>query len=701
MSTGADGSSSSASEPSHVTICEQFEFLKSKFLAILEDRFFGNLKHDWRKHEQQGEQNRSLQTFQSLSDESGSYLCLDGNKILFDWFRQEMEKSASPDSKSPSPVIVKPKVSFESPYMVGTSEQMAAFLQAEDRFHTHRSRANDGMRGRLMVEDKCFEEERLGHKLKHGSKLATQFDAHYRSEISYRPRIRNFTRVDAIHKMREASRKQFETYYRQEYLFEKTEAQKAEKNYHEQLRERCAELTQALRVIRQQRFSQSMRVMDTVKPCYEETARLEKEFRDKQQKMVGLWNKVIKLESIWVRRIKYQNFLYLIMPKAWREENDWIHMDDEGHLEGYPESIANRCVKNLRSLEGKNDIWAVKEFFEKEYVEKQKPVHSVFENSQDLLGGVAELDANSMTLLNRLNMLNWTKVDAEQESKEVMNNYFTLIGNLRYSIQDLLSRKESYEKRSAELKATFYEWIGNPLRECVANEKTRNVETLLYVLYKNLLPLDQRQNALRFSGTESFVYVSNTITQLLAEFDKIPPEIIKSVEKRVRFAHMRKMKAAQRAADEDHRHKLLAIQLKRSLAPPYVKPPRTGKLPRSRLKKKPIPEVIVPSTETKLDRIFKYGFGEHATLSETERKNLEIDLVYGNYSSVRFEQYLRSIGYEPEYDFLSMVEQRDGPETNFFQRKELIPLVLRRMKRWEDYQEKLKQKLIVQIQDDI
>ncbi|XP_021710431.1 uncharacterized protein LOC110679586 [Aedes aegypti] len=701
MSSEEDDSSSKSSVPSKDSNYEQFEILKSKFLEILEDRFFGNLKHNWRKGEQE-KQTQSLPSFESLSDESGSYLILDGKKISFDWFRQALAKT-TPEREVlevlPSHVGSIEKIDFESPYMVGTPEQMAPLLQAEDRFHTHRSRAKDGMRDRLLVEDKTFEEETTGREFKHHSKLATQFDPHYRSEISYRPRIRNFTRVDAIHKMREASRNQFETYYRKEYLFEKTEVQKAEKQYHQQLHERCAEMIQALRVVRQQRFSQSMRVMDKVKPCYEETARLEKELRDRQQQMVGLWNKVIKLESIWVRRLKYQNFMYLIMPKGWREEHDWIHMNEDGKLEGYPESISNRNVVNLRNLDGKNDIWAVKEFFEREYVEKNKPVHAAFETSQSLLEGVAELDVNSITLLNRLNMLNWTKVEAEKNTKDILNNYNKLIGNLRYSIQDLLAKKESYERRSAELKKVFHEWVKDPLRECISSEKNRNVETLLYVLYKNLLPLDQRQNALRFSGTESFTYVSNVILQLLAEFDKIPSEVIQFVEKRVRFAHMRKMKAAERAAEEDHRHKLLAIQLKRSLAPPYVKPPRKGKLPRSRLKKKPPPKPISPPKETKLDRIFKLGFGEHATLSDTERKNLEIDLVYGNFCSVRFEQYLRSIGYEPEYDFVSMVEQRDGPETKFMKRKELIPLVLSRVKRWEAYQEKLKQKLLLQQND--
>ncbi|XP_029713733.2 uncharacterized protein LOC115257893 [Aedes albopictus] len=690
-------SSSQVSVPSKNSAIEQFELLKSKFLAILEDRFFGNLKHDWRSGRQE-QQTKSLPSFESLSDESGSYLVLDGKKISFDWFRQALATSKSePEAAELLPSVVSSsltEVDIESPYFAGTPEQMAPLLQAADRFHTHRSRTRDGMRDRLLVEDKAFEKETMGWKFQRHSKLATQLDPHYRSEISYRPRIRNFTRVDAIHKLRDASRNQFETYYRQEYLFEKTEVQKAEKQYHQQLHERCSEMIQALRAIRQQRFSQSMRVMDKVKPCYEETARVEKELRDRQRQMVGLWNKVIKLESIWVRRLKFQNFLYLIMPKVWREEHDWIHMNEDGKLEGYPESIANRDMANLRNLDGKNDIWAVKEFFEREYVDKAKPVHAAFETTESLLEGTAELDVNSMTLLNRLNMLNWVKVDAEKETKDVLNNYNKLIGNLRYSIQDLLAKKESYERRSAELKAVFHEWINDPLRESIGSERNRNVETLLYVLYKNLLPLDQRQNALRFSGPESFSYVFNQIMQLLSEFDKIPPELIKSSEKRVRFVHMRKIKAAQRAAEEDHRHKLLAIQLKRSLAPPYVKPPRKGKLPRSRLKMKPEPEVIIPSTETKLDRIFKLGFGEHAKLSDVERKNLEIDMVYGNFCSVRFEQYLRSIGYEPEYDFVSMVEQRDGPETRFFKRKELIPLVLTRLKRWENYQEKLKQKLL-------
>ncbi|KAL1397570.1 hypothetical protein pipiens_002500 [Culex pipiens pipiens] len=688
--------SSSEKAPSVESISHSFEQLKSKFLVILEDHFFGNFQHDWRNAgpERKALVEESLPSFESLSDESGSFLVLDGKKVSLDWFRMAAAKASEESlAAAPDPAAV-PSTSEANPYAVGVA---SFFPESADRFNTHRSRSRHGMRDRLLVEEVQFDEETLGVTHKHRSQLATQLDPHYRSEISYRPRIRNFMRVDAIHQFREASRKQFETYYRQEYIHELTQVEKTEKQHHRELRARCTELREALRELRKLRFRSSMRVMDMVKPYYEETARWEAELRERRKQMELLWNRVIQLESLWVPRIKYQNFQYLIMPKQWRLEHDWIHMDENGKLEGYPESIEKRDTANLRKLEGQNDIWAVKKFYEEEYQAKGRPVHAVFKDSASLLKGVAELDVNSMTLLNRLNLLSWVKLDAEKESKEVQLHYKNMIANLKYSIEDLEQKKNSLEKRSALLKDMFEEIVRNPLRKCVENERTRTIESLLYVLYKHFLPPDQRENALRFSGTESFMYIFDVVTQLLSDFDKIPPHLIHSVEKRVRFLRWRKMKKAKKAAEEDQRHKLMAIQLERSLAPRYVKPPKTGKLPRSRLKKKPVPEVVIPPVVTKLDKIFFLAFGTDAVMSDEERANFEVDLVYHNYFSVQFDQFLRSIGYEPDYGGVTRVELRDGPETNFFKRKELIPEVMRRIERWERMQESIKQRLLKQM----
>ncbi|XP_065084153.1 uncharacterized protein LOC135706465 [Ochlerotatus camptorhynchus] len=696
FSAEEDLSATEGGIPSKESIAEKFELLKSKFLTILEQRFFGNLKHDWSKSAEVDPQDQSLSSFVSLSDDSGSYLIMEGKKISFDWFRNALARSAS-DSESEAtalPVAVaKPKVKIETPFQVGTPEQMAALMQVEDRFHTHKSRARQGMRGRLLVEDVPFEEEILGIEKKYPSKLATQVDLHYRNEISHRPRIRNFVRSDSMHKLREASRKQFETFYRKEYLYEQSKFLKAERLQHKKFDESLEEISEALRKVMWQRFSQSQREVDSLKPCLDETARLEKEFRDRQPEMDALWNGVIKMERTWAERIKCQNFLYLIMPNPWRKEYDWIHRDEQGELEGYPESIANRSIVNLRSPHENNDIWAVKEFFEKEYLEKDKPIYAVFEDSSSLLRGIDALDVNLMTLLSRLNVLNWAETEAKKEAEDVKKHYDRMIENLQFAIHDLTDRKVRCENRTAQLKDVLNRLAKDPLWECVANERTRNLDTLLYVLYKNLLPRDQQDSALKFSGTESFSYVFNLITQLLTELDKIPPKFIKSADRQVRFEHKHMMNEARRAAKEDHRQRQMAIQLKRCLAPPYVRPPRTGKLPRSRLKKKPAPEVVVPSTETKFDRIFRLGFGEHAIMTEAERRGMQVNSIYQNYSSVQFDHFLRSIGYEPVYDFVSKVEERDGPETNFFQRKELIPHVLRRMKRYDEYQEKLKQKM--------
>ncbi|XP_055595080.1 uncharacterized protein LOC129745768 [Uranotaenia lowii] len=696
MSSEEDLSSAIAESES---ISESFGFLKAKFLEILDDHFFHNLQHDWRDSKKGVPDEAVVPSYHSLSEESGSFLVLDGFKISYDWFRSALKKIET----VPEPAICEPKVEkkvkFVSPYTVKAPEEVAVDSDEGDRLHTHRSRARQGMRNRLMVENVPFEEERLGTHRKYPNRLATQLDPHIRSEISYRPRIRNFMRVSAIHQLREDSRRQFETFYRQEYLFEKTEAEKAEKQYHKDLLEHCSGMTQALREIRQQRFSSSMRVLDMVKPCYEETARLEGLFKERKQKMVALWNDVIQLESIWKHRIVYQNFLYLIMPKGWREEYDWIHRDENGELESFPESIAKRSTANLRELKGTNDIWAVKKFFEEEFLAKDKPVNPAFEDCESLMVGIAELDVNSITLLSRLNLMNWALAEVEKEVQVVQLKFDKTIKELRESISDLFEKKRRCEERSANLKHIFEELVDEPLRKCVYNEKTRTTETLLNVMYKDFLPPSKRSQALWLSGVDCVKFISNIVVQLLADLDRCPPELLETVEKRVRKRNALKWKKARKAAEEDRRNQMIEIQLKRALAPPYIKPPRKGKLPRSRLKKKIIPEVIIPPKVTKLEKIFALGFGKQAKMTESEQTTLAVDLMFQNYCTVQFDQFLRTLGYEPDYDFVPRVQQRDGPETNFIHRKEMIPLVMHRVKKWEDLQQALQAKLFKSASD--
>uniref|UniRef100_A0A182SRE5 Uncharacterized protein n=1 Tax=Anopheles maculatus TaxID=74869 RepID=A0A182SRE5_9DIPT len=722
MSSSEGSDASEGSDTSKALSVDSFrqrvENLRAKYEDILQEGFFRNLQHDW-LHQQAAEPDLALasdaSTLDCLSDASGSYIVLNGRKFPLEFFRDippNVEENPSPKASVPQSSFVEQNDlqeldDYNNPYVVPTSERISQRNARKSRFHTARSRGCQDVRQRLHVEELPLDAEMLGptKSTKFQSRLATQLDAHYRNELTYRPRIRNFMRIDAIHNLRESGRRQFETYYRQEYIVGQTRKQTIENDCYQQLAERCVELREAVHTIRQERFSATMRVLDVVKPYFETSAQLEARLKELQTRMTSLWNQVVRLESIWVQRLKLQNFLYLIMPKEWRERNDWIHQDDEGQLESFPISIrqlesfpisiSRRDVANIRNIDDGNDIWAVKRFFEQQYLEKNKPVHEAFTSPAELLFGVAELNTNSMTLLSRLDLMNWVKSNAETESEKVQRNFANQIQNIRRFIRDMDERRKFYERRTVELKQLFDELAQGPLKDAIHNVRNREIESLVTVVYSKLLPAKERDegSTVRLSGVTCFVFIFEMVQQLLADFDQMPAALLHSIEHKVRFRRRRRMILAVRAAEEDHRITQLAAQLGRGLAPPYKKPDHKIKPPRSRLRRKEVPVVVEKPHVSKLDEIFRLAFGDGATMTPEERRNFEIDMIYQNYCSVQFDHFLRMIGYEPDYDVVSRVQQRDGPEENFFKRKELIPRVLRKLQQWQHMQQMLRDRL--------
>uniref|UniRef100_A0A182M560 Uncharacterized protein n=1 Tax=Anopheles culicifacies TaxID=139723 RepID=A0A182M560_9DIPT len=700
--------SDASKTPSFDSIKQRVENLRAKYRDILQEGFFRNLQHDWLQQEA-AEPNLSqttpsdASTLDCVSDASGSYIMLNGRKFPLEFFRDnspELEKLSPKESvgqnDSDVPELVEPD-DYKNPYVVPTPERIAQRNARKSRFHTARSRGCQDVKQRLHVEEVPFDAELLGpsKSTKYPSRLATQLDAHYRNELTYRPRIRNFMRIDAIHNLRESGRRQFESYYRQEYIVGQTCKQSIENDCYQQLAERCTELRDAVRTIRQERFSATMRVLDTVKPYFEKSAQMETQLKALQNRMTSLWNQVVRLESIWVQRLKLQNFLYLIMPKEWRERNDWIHQNDEGQLESYPVSISRRDVVNIRNIDDGNDIWAVKRFYEQEHLAKNKPLHEAFANATELLHGIAELNTNSMTLLSRLDLMNWVKSNAEMESVKVQQNFANQIQAIRGFIRDMDERRKFYEKRTVELKQLFDELVHGPLKDAIHNVRHREVESLVTVCYSKLNPAEERDDGstVQLSGVTCFAFIFEMVLQLLADFDQMPATLLHSIEHKVRFRRRRRMIQAVRAAEEEHRISQLAVQLRRGLAPPHKKPDHKVKPARSRLRRKERPVEVVKPHVSRLDELLRVAFGDNATMTPEERRNFEIDMIYRNYCSVQFDHFLRMTGYEPDYDMVSQVQQRDGPEENFFNYKQLVPGVLKKLQQWQHLQQLMRERL--------
>ncbi|XP_052870483.1 uncharacterized protein LOC128276053 [Anopheles cruzii] len=697
---------------------ERVNNLRTAYRDVLEQGFFRNLQHDWLHRTAGAEPDlqpaaASDATLDPGSDASGSFIVLNGRKFPLAFFRnkntaaeqQEEETIVHGPTETDRTAPAAANDDYANPYAVPTRRDRNV---NRSRFHTARSRAWQDVPERLHVAELPFEAELLGttRRKQHPSRLATQLDAHYRNELTHRSRIRRFLRTSAIAELRESCRRRLESFYHREYILAQAAKREQEAECYRQLAERCAELRQAMGIIRQERFSATMRVLDTMKPYFETSAQLERHLRGLRRRMTSLWNHVVHLESVWVRRLKLQNFQYLIMPKEWRERYDWIHQDaTTGRLESFPESIARRDVVNLRDIAEGNDIWAVKRFYEEQYLAKDKPIHAAFPSSGALMAGVAELNTNSLTLLSRLDLMNWVKTNAEMESADAQRMLAQKIRSIRRFIQDTAERRQFHRKRSIELRQLFLQLADGPLKDCVQSERTREIESLVTVAYGKLLPADQRHTetsgSVALSAGVCFGFIFDIALRLLADFDRLPADRSRRIEQQVRFRRRLLLRQATRAADEQHRIGQLAVQLGRSLAPRPPKPDGKVKPRRSRLHRKEVPVMVPKPKVPKLDVIFRMAFGDGATMTPDERRHYEIDMIYQNFCSVQFDHFLRTIGYEPDYELVSEVERRDGPEESFFRQTELIPTVMKRLRLWQQMQALLRQRLIKRISQDL
>ncbi|XP_035775454.1 uncharacterized protein LOC118457749 [Anopheles albimanus] len=731
-------SRSNESEPGIASYEERVKHLRTAYQDILQASFFRHLEHDWLQRAASVPDLHSPASSAAAASSpssvdvptlarypsdtgSGSFIVLNGRKFPLECFRSKSPPKAiaccqrGQDSQQATTARDGKSAGFSSPshddyanpYAVVQHQQQQRNV-SKNRFHTARSRARQDIRSRLHVEELPYDAELFGvagtgkqPSNRYRSQLATELDAYYCQELTYRPRIRRFLRHDAMGRLRESGRRQFETLYRREYLLGQRSKCRQEDECYRQLAVRCGELQQAIAIIRQERFSATMRVLDTMKPYFERSAELEQRHRECQARLTALWNRVVQLESVWVRRLKLQNFLYLIMPKEWRERYDWIHQDAvTGQLESIPVSIARRDTANIRDIYQGNDIWAVKRFYEEQYLAHApaRPLHPVYRSSAELLAGVADLNTNSMTLLSRLDLMNWVKSNAEIESAAVRRAFDQRIDGIRRFIQDTVERRHFQLQRTAELTHIFQRLVDGPLHDTVLHERHRQIESLVTLAYTKLLPPEQREQgergSVKLSAGTCFAFIFELVLQLLADFDRLPAGRVRSIERQVRFRRRLELRQAVRAADEQHRIGQLAVQLQRGLAPPYQKPRGKQRPRRSRLRRQEQPVVEPqPPKPSRLEEIFRLAFGEQATMTPEERRNFEIDMIYQNYCSVQFDHFLRTIGYEPDYDVVTEVERRDGPEIARFHYKMLIPIVMLRLERWVHHQQLMRQRL--------
>lgn len=127
-------------------------------------------------------------------------------------------------------------------------------------------------------------------------------------------------------------------------------------------------------------------------------------------------------------------------------------------------------------------------------------------------------------------------------------------------------------------------------------------------------------------------------------------------------------------------------QLKKNLAPPYKRPKRVGKLPRSELPKRKIIVKKDSKPMAELDKLYYKAFvsGDHLNdVVDEDPAEMEIlKSLETNCIPYYFDHFLKCKGYFPVYDFKTDIETAEGIEEANFRYDDVLDDVLKNLNHW-------------------
>lgn len=146
---------------------------------------------------------------------------------------------------------------------------------------------------------------------------------------------------------------------------------------------------------------------------------------------------------------------------------------------------------------------------------------------------------------------------------------------------------------------------------------------------------------------------------------------------------------AERAVALENRIQLTLEQLRKNLAPPYIRPKPNAKerLPRSVLPRKIIKKKEIKVEVTELDKLYYKAFTDHAVPQHMKFDNADdaaiLRTLEANCIPFYFDVFLRQNNYFPVYDFKTEIELREGSEFGMFKFEDVLEDVQNNLRIWE------------------
>lgn len=524
---------------------------------------------------------------------------------------------------------------------------------------------------------------------KHAPLLVTEFDEYYQHEIKHRPRHKIFQKSIELETLRKLFRQKYTTLYIQSNITERIITQKMFESYLKDFDDFEIICRNLFRQWKDTYHRRAMKKQQDLEPIYKATLNMRKLEENLRKELICRGSKIMFLEDIWIRRIQYQNFHFLVADLKWRNVFDWIHRDEKTQLlENSRKSIDERSAKNFR-MRDQDNPWAVKSFYEQNYEKLDQKLLFPSKNADDFRNAITLLKIRSFIALIDLHFKMWILSNMEREYHDFIKWSKNHVEKQQKNFKIRYSKKYFMEDRVTNLKELAYDLIETDLAKSISWPLMRNVIPMCDLMYEHFIPASIRsQLSIYFSIINKFQMISELVTTTLTSIDSVPKSILIKTENDIRKKRKFIMCQSERALATENQTKCLLDGLIRNMQPPYRKIKRIGKLPRSTLPKR---EPKPPKPQSPLSMRVKLFYEAFTDMTVTDvsldkEENIEIlNSLQSNCIPFYYDHFLKLHNYIPIYDFKTDIECRDGAEEKKFKYLDLMAEVEDAMKNWERY----------------
>ena len=648
--------------------------------------------------------NISMETISSISsdctnftNDSGSYVVMLDDNVPMEHFRN----AGGFINHSMVTVEEKP-ITSDEPYIdvpsCGQFSMMKELFKPPDRFHTHKTRSCAGIRERVHIE---FDDDELigTDDFQMSSKMATDFDEYYQSEIHHQSSIieYRYKPITEMIKLRKAFRNKLSTFFIREDMIEsQIHALKEDKSLNK-INETISIYESFLKNYKETNNRYTMKKMQEVKNYYQITDELRIKHKLMQAKVEPLKMKISYLGNDFIRRSIMQNFQYLMMPNEWRLKHDFLHRNLNGDLESFKDSIANRENANLWDRNNVS-VLTIRDFFFNDYLKRQNRLMIVFTDAKSFMSSFKELQSKSYRSLLQFHLAAHSLADVDLQFVTIQETTLSFLENKERFVKNLSKKKVFMQKRAKEIEILVENMTKEPLENSFTEGIFVQLQGLCELLFRDKMMGGSSTSESKYlSIIEKFSEIEKRLFHDFELLDRIPPSVLQQTESEVRINRITKLRQAHRAYRIEKNLETGIDQMRRCLEKPPPKVKRVGKLPISVIPLKPRKPKKSKPIMTTLEEEYVRAFtemGPRQTLTMDDNVKNVLTRIKNESIPFYLDHFLERLGFKLETDIVTDIERRFGDEERYIKYKHIIPKIHENYEKWKNAQEKEKKENI-------